>query len=298
MDKLQEIGCCGFQSLPGDIPATAGTSFKPQHAEEISDDPGQVEWFEIHPENYMVDGGPRLAQLQALRNEFSLSMHGVGLSLGAGEPPNDDHLKALQTLIERFEPGLVSEHLAWSTHEGIYLADLLPPALTKPVLAGVIDAIDKTQETLGRQILIENPSWYLPRPDSWLTEVQFINEMAQCSGCALLIDVNNVYVSAHNLGFDAGAYIDALTGATIAEIHLAGHSVDFMDGESILIDTHGAHVADPVWDLYARLIRRVGPKPTLIEWDTNLPDWSVLREEARKANEKMSQSRLVTRRAS
>lgn len=282
----------------GDIAAVAGTSFKPQHAQDIDQEPGQVAWFEVHPENYMVAGGPRLAQLEALRNRFPVSLHGVGLSLGSGERPNEAHLGALRELVDRFEPGLVSEHLAWSSHEGIYLADLLPPALTETVLSGVVDAIDRTQEKLGRQILIENPSWYLPRPDVWLSELQFLSEMTQRSGCGLLVDVNNIFVSAHNLNFDAEIYVDAIPGAAVGEIHLAGYSIDRNNGESVLIDSHGAPVDEAVWALYARLINRIGPKPTLIEWDTDLPDWQVLRGEAEKANEKMGQSINLTRRAS
>ena len=280
------------------IPERAGTSFKPDHAAAIAEDAGSVSWFEVHPENYMVRGGPRLAQLEALRAEFPLSFHGVGLSLGAGELPDKKHLAALKALIERFEPGLVSEHLAWSSHEGLYFADLLPSALTPAVLNGVIDAIDKTQEFLGRNILIENPSSYVPRPDSWLPEVEFMSELAERSGCRLLMDINNIHVSAHNLNFDACGYVDAIPGALVGEIHLAGHSIDTNDGDPILIDTHGARVADEVWSLYLRLIERIGPRPTLVEWDTNLPEWSVLRAEAEQANVYIQQSLIESRQAS
>lgn len=284
-------------SNPG-VPAIAGTSFKPEHAEGIDNDPGGVGWFEVHPENYMVAGGPRLAQLEALRAEYPLSLHGVGLSLGAGELPDEQHLAALRALIERFEPGLVSEHLAWSSHDGLYLADLLPSALTTGVLNTVADAIDKTQQTIGRQILIENPSSYLPRPDTWLPETQFLSELAQRSGCALLVDVNNIYISAVNLGFDARDYVDAIPAGNVGEIHLAGHDIDVNDGDPILIDTHGARVADDVWQLYRRLVRRIGPRPTLIEWDTDLPEWSVLREEAECANRCLRQAHRLERKAS
>ena len=269
------------------IPPRVGTSFKSEHAPGIGEDVGPVSWFEVHPENYMVAGGPRLAQLEALRTDFPLSLHGVGLSLGAGEPPDADHLARLRTLIDRFEPGLVSEHLAWTNHDGLYFADLLPSALTGATLAGLVDAIDATQEALGRSILIENPSSYLPRPDSWLPEIQFLTELAERSGCGLLMDVNNVFVSAHNLGFDAAEYIDAVPGAAVGEIHLAGHSLDINDGDPILIDTHGAAVAEPVWNLYERLVNRIGPRPTLVEWDTDLPSWSTLRAEAGLASERL-----------
>ncbi len=280
------------------IPALAGTSFKPQHASGIDHDPGAVAWFEVHPENYMVAGGPRLAQLEAMRAQFPLSLHGVGMSLGAGELPDQQHLQALRQLVDRFQPGLVSEHLAWSSHDDLYLADLLPSALTRSVLDGVVNAIDQTQQTLGRQILIENPSSYLPRPDSWLSEIQFLDEVTQRSGCGLLMDVNNVFVSAHNLGLDASEYIDAIPADAVGEIHLAGHSLDDNDGDPILIDSHGARVSDQVWTLYQRLIGRIGPRPTLVEWDTDLPDWSVLREEAHHANQHIHAVSQAQRKAS
>lgn len=266
------------------VPASAGVGFKPQHVQAIAAEPGEVAWFEVHAENYMVAGGPRLAQLETLRAGYPLSLHGVGLSLGAGEPPDPDHLRALRTLVDRFEPGLVSEHLAWSTHDGLYLADLLPAAFTAATLNGLVAAIDATQEALGRQILIENPASYLPRPDGWLPEVEFIAEAARRSGCGLLVDVNNVHVSAHNLRFDAGAYVDALPAHAIAEIHLAGHALDPDEDDPVLIDNHGATVADPVWALYERLVARTGARPTLVEWDTDVPEWPVLREQARLAN--------------
>ncbi len=284
--------------IPADIPAVAGTSFKPEHAADIERDPGEVAWFEVHPENYMVAGGPRLAQLEALRADFPISLHGVGMSLGTGELPDAQHLQALRELVNRFQPGLVSEHLAWSSHDGLYLADLLPSALTRSMLDGVVNAIDKTQQTLGRQILIENPSSYIPRPDSWLPEIQFLNELAQRSGCGLLVDVNNVFVSAHNLKFNANDYIDAVPGEAVGEIHLAGHSVDNNDGDPILIDSHGATVSDEVWALYQRLISRIGPRPTLVEWDNDLPAWSELRAEAQRANQHIDQVIQVQREAS
>ncbi|MEM7561464.1 MAG: DUF692 domain-containing protein [Pseudomonadota bacterium] len=282
----------------GEIPNVAGTSFKPEHIDGIVEDSGSVGWFEVHPENYMVAGGPRLAQLEALRNQYSISLHGVGLSLGAGERPNRDHLQRLKELVLRYQPGLVSEHLAWVSHDGLYFADLLPTALTKEVLDGVVDAIDETQQFLGRSILIENPSSYLPRPDSWLSEIQFLDEVSQRSGCGLLMDVNNVYISATNIGFDAGAYIDAVPAAVVGEIHLAGHSVDTNPDDPILIDTHGARVADPVWQLYDRLVQRIGARPTLIEWDTDLPEWSELRHEAELANQRLRSLPVELRRVS
>lgn len=289
-----------FQSpgLPAEIPPSAGTSFKPQHAVDIEQSAGEVAWFEVHPENYMVEGGPRLAQLEALRAEYPLSLHGVSMSLGAGELPDDHHLERLRKLVDHFQPGRVSEHLAWSSHDGLYLADLLPAALTTEVLEGVINAIDKTQTTLGREILIENPSSYLPRPDSWLSELQFLVEVAKRSGCGLLMDVNNVFVSAHNLGFDAADYIDAIPHDLVGEIHLAGHSIDRNDSDPILIDSHCSPVSDEVWALYQRLINRIGPQPTLIEWDTDIPQWAELRDQAHKANDYLRQAQPLEKRAS
>ena len=282
----------------GEIPTAAGTSFKPEHASGIAESPGVVAWFEVHPENYMVAGGPRLAQLEALRRDYPLSLHGVGLSLGGGEQPDPAHLARLRALVERFEPGLVSEHIAWSAHDGLYFADLLPSALTRAVLDGIVDAIDATQEALGRRILVENPSSYLPRPQNWLPEVECLAEIAARSGCGLLLDVNNVFVSAHNLGFDAADYIDAVPGRAVGEIHLAGHSLDPNDGDPILIDSHGAAVAAEVWVLYERLLRRIGPRPTLVEWDTDLPEWASLRDEAELVAARLERAATGLREAS
>ena len=268
----------------GAIPARAGVSFKPEHAEAIGRDGDPVSWFEVHPENYMVAGGPRLAMLEGLRERFPLSMHGVGLSLGGGEPLDKEHLAALRAFADRFEPGLVSEHIAWSGHDGLYLADLLPTPLDEQALQALVDAIDETQTALGRRILIENPTSYFALPDSSMSEVDFITQAAHRSGCGLLIDVNNIYISARNLQSDAGAYVDALPGELIGEIHLGGHEADQNEGESLLIDTHSRPVADPVWTLYERLIARIGARPTLIEWDNDIPDWATLRSEARLAD--------------
>ncbi len=293
-----QMRCDSLRPLSAGIRDVAGTSFKAQHAEAIAMSPGPVEWFEVHPENYMVEGGPRLAQLEALRRDFGLSLHGVGLSLGSGQGPNDEHLGRLRRLIDRFQPGLVSEHLAWSSYDGLYLADLLPPALTESLLEAVVNALDRTQTALGRQILIENPSWYLPRPNDWLAELEFLREMARRSGCGLLIDVNNIYVSAFNLKFNAAEYVDAIPGDLVGEIHLAGFSVDDNEGDPLLIDSHGAPVDDAVWSLYERLLCHIGPRPSLIEWDNDLPEWTVLRQEAMKANDKMGRIQALARRAS
>jgi uncharacterized protein (UPF0276 family) len=268
----------------GAIPARAGVGFKAEHAVDIFENADPVAWFEVHPENYMVSGGPRLHMLTQLRERFPLSMHGVGLSLGGGAPLDKNHLRSLRALVDRFEPGLVSEHIAWSGHDGKYLADLLPTPLTSASLAHLVDAIDQMQSAVGRRILIENPTSYLALPQNSMPETDFILQAARQSGCGLLIDVNNIFISAHNLGFDANSYIDVLPGDLIGEIHLAGHEQDADTSDNVLIDTHSRPVASPVWALYQRLIDRIGAKPTLIEWDNDIPDWQMLAREAEQAN--------------
>ena len=270
------------------IPVRAGVGFKANHGTEILETKPDLGWFEIHPENYMVAGGPRHALLTKIREHYPLSIHGVALSLAGAEPPDTDHLTALKRLIDRYEPGLVSEHLAWSAHGGHYFADLLPIPLSEEALDQVCENVERTQDALGRQILIENPSTYLPLDGNEIPEPEFLTAVAKRTGCGLLLDVNNIYVSTQNLGGDASAYVDAIDGGLIGEVHLAGHAVDEAGPERLLIDDHGSLVCDPVWELYTRLIRRVGAKPTLVEWDTNIPDWSVLFGEAQKAERLMA----------
>ena len=284
------------------VAPSSGVSFKAQHFNAIIDGGhGEATWFEVHPENYMVAGGLRLEQLEKLRANFPLSMHGVGLSLGGGgEPLNPSHLGAFKSLIERFEPILVSEHIAWSSHQGLYLADLLPIPLTPSALTGLVEAIDYTQEFLHRRILIENPSNYLSFPEDVIPELEFITDAAKRSGCGLLIDINNIYVSAHNLGFDPVDYIDGILGDLVGEVHLAGHSLDTTNSrDALLIDTHGSEVSQPVWALYERLIQRIGEKPTLVEWDNDIPSWEILSKQARFAasilkNEKKARARSAS----
>ncbi|MBS8273112.1 DUF692 domain-containing protein [Thalassospira tepidiphila] len=266
------------------LPDQAGVGFKAEHAQDVFDAAPAVDWFEVHPENYMVAGGPRLAMLEELCARFPVSMHGVGLSLGGGEPLNKNHLADLKRLVDRFNPAMVSEHIAWSAHEGLYMADLLPTPMTKASLAQLVDAINTVQDFIGRRILIENPTSYVPLPQNSIPELEFISEAAEQSGCGLLIDVNNVYISAHNLGFDANAFIDAVPGDLVGEIHLAGHEQDANPEDDVLIDTHSRPVADPVWDLFDRLIARIGRRPTLIEWDNDVPGWDVLAREAALAD--------------
>lgn len=278
----------GLAVFPSQMPARAGVGFKGEHAETVCGDRPDVGWFEVHPENYMVDGGPRLAVLEELRANYPLSLHGVGLSLGGAERLDPDHLRALRRLTDRFEPGLVSEHIAWSAHGGVWFADLLPPSLSRAGLDRLCDNIDEMQEALGRPILIENPANYLVLPDRDMDEVSFIAEAASRTGCGLLLDVNNVYVSAENIGVDADAYIDAVPADPIGEIHLAGFTVDEAADEHLLIDSHGASVDAAVWRLYDRLIGRIGPRPTLVEWDKDIPDWHVLYAEAVEAEARLA----------
>ena len=270
------------------LSACAGVGFKAEHAGEILGGKASVGWFEIHPENYMVAGGPRLAMLADVCAQYPVSMHGVGLSLGGGDPLDARHLADLKRLVDRFNPAMVSEHIAWSSHEGLYMADLLPTPMTKTSLDQLVAAIDTVQSHIARRILIENPTSYLPLPQNSISELDFIIEAARRSGCGLLIDVNNIYISAHNLGFDAEAFVDGIPADLVGEIHLAGHERDANDQDSILIDTHSRPVADPVWALFDRLIARIGPKPTLIEWDNDVPSWPVLQHEAALADTRLN----------
>ncbi|WP_304186312.1 DUF692 domain-containing protein [Phenylobacterium aquaticum] len=263
---------------------TAGLGLKPQHYAEALACGADGLWFEVHPENYMAEGGPRLAWLDAIRADHPLSLHGVGLSLAADEAPDEAHLSALRRLVDRYQPFVVSEHLAWSTRRGAYAPDLLPFPRTRPALARVADNIGRMQDALGRTVLIENPSLYMPLKGHDLSETEFLAELVRATGCGLLVDVNNVAVSAHNLGYSATAYLDALPAAAIGEIHLAGHARDERLGEALLIDTHGAPVAEPVWALFERLVDRIGPRPTLIERDDNIPAFAELLAERDRAH--------------
>lgn len=268
-----------------ELPETAGVGFKAEHAQDVFGGESSVGWFEVHPENYMVAGGPRLAMLEELCGRYPVSMHGVGLSLGGGEKLSERHLADLKRLVDRFNPAMVSEHIAWSSHEGLYMADLLPTPMTETSLDQLVGAIDRLQDYIGRRILIENPTSYLALPQNSIPELEFITEAARRSGCGLLIDVNNVYISAHNLGFDANRFMDAVPGDLVGEIHLAGHEHDANPADNVLIDTHSRPVADPVWALFDRLIARIGPRPTLIEWDNDVPSWDVLAREAARADQ-------------
>ncbi len=272
---------------------SAGLGLKPQHYADAKASSAAGLWFEIHPENYMIDGGPRLAWLEAIRAEKPLSLHGVGMSLAADEAPDPNHLRALKRLVDRFEPFVVSEHLAWSMRRGTYVPDLLPFPRTQVASARIAENIDRMQSALGRQVLIENPSLYMPLKGHEFDETAFLIELTRKTGCGLLVDVNNVHVSARNLGFDPGVYLDAVPGAAVGEIHLAGHAQDETWGPDLLIDTHGAPVAEPVWSLYRRLIDRIGPRPTLIERDDNIPSFSELMVERNRAHDLLTRTVLA-----
>ena len=259
----------------------AGVGFKAEHFAEALAAPAADLWFEVHAENYMVDGGPRLAMLEAVRSERPLSLHGVGMSLAGAAAPDRDHLAALKRLVDRFEPELVSEHLAWSRLDGRCFPDLLPVPRTNEVLARLAENIDRVQDTLGRSILIENPTHYLSLSDHQWSETSFLSELARRSGCRLLIDVNNVAVGAHNLGYDPAAWLEAIPAKLVGEIHLAGHSAD-AEG-TLLIDSHDQPVSDRVWALYEVFVERIGARPTLIERDGNVPPFAELLAECRRA---------------
>lgn len=274
---------------PAHAPARAGIGLRSAHVDEIVARRPAVGWLEVHAENYM-SGSPALAQLEALRRDYPISLHGVGLSLGSAEGLDRRHLARLSALCERLAPVCVSEHLSWSVVGGVYLNHLLPLPYTDETLIVAASHVAQVQEALGRRLLVENPSSYLRFRHSPIPEVQFLAELSARTGCGILCDVNNIYVSAWNLRFDAAAYIDALPIAAVEEIHLAGHSRNDADGEVILIDDHGARVADPVWRLYEHALRRFGPRPTLIEWDTDLPNLSELIGEADAADGRLART--------
>lgn len=259
----------------------AGLGFKPEHFDEALACPAADLWFEVHAENYMVAGGPRLAMLEALRRERPLSLHGVGMSLAGAADPDPDHLAALKRLVDRFQPAVVSEHLAWSRLDGRCFPDLLPVPRTDEVLTRLAANIGRVQDALGRPILIENPSHYLNLRGHQWSETSFLAELARRTGCGLLIDVNNVVVGANNIGFDPDEWLDSIPARLVGEIHLAGHSLD-PEG-TLLIDSHDQPVSEDVWQLYEAFVRRIGARPTLIERDGNLPPFAALAAERDRA---------------
>jgi uncharacterized protein (UPF0276 family) len=267
------------------LPGLPGVGYKPQHFAAIMENPAPVGWLEIHAENYMGDGGRPLAQMRALSERFPISVHGVGLSIGGEGPLDPDHLARLKHLCDWLNPASFSEHLAWSTHDSHFLNDLLPLPYTAGTLTRVADHIDHVQNALGRQMLLENPSSYLAFEDSEMTETDFLREIVRATGCGLLLDVNNVFVSATNLGYSPQGYIDDYPLSAVGEIHLGGHDEDADEhGAPLLIDSHGREVVDPVWALLDHTLTQSGPRPLLIEWDTDVPEWDVLAAEAKRAD--------------
>ncbi|MEZ0470245.1 DUF692 domain-containing protein [Luteimonas salinilitoris] len=266
------------------LPVRAGIGFKPRHFGALRADVAPPGFIEVHAENYMGAGGAPHAQLAALRERLPLSLHGVGLSIGGEDPPDQAHLDRLATLIARYRPAAFSEHLAWSTHHGRFFNDLLPLRYDTRTLARVCAHIDQVQDRLGVRMLLENPATYLEFGSSTYDEPDFLTAIVGRTGCGLLLDVNNVYVSCRNHGHDPLAYLAALPLHAVREIHLAGHAEERdVDGDLLLIDNHGSPVADAVWALYARTLVMTGPIATLIEWDNQIPDYATLREEARRA---------------
>ena len=276
------------------LPCAPGVGFKPQHFAALQADAGPVAWLEVHAENYMGAGGRPRAQLSALAERFAISVHGVGLSIGGESALDAEHLARLKALCGWLKPASFSDHLAWSSHEGVYLNDLLPLPYTAATLARVCDHIDQVQEVLCRRMLLENPSTYLAFAETSYAEEEFLAEIARRTGCGLLLDVNNVFVSAVNQGLSAQAYLTRFALEHVGEIHLGGHSAELNDrGDPLLIDAHGTPVADPVWALYAQAVAQGGPRPTLIEWDNNVPEWPVLRAEAARAAAVLAHAVLV-----
>ena len=267
--------------MPGSatLPTAAGVGLRAPHVREILATRPAMPWFEVHSENYFADGGPALAALHRIRADYPLSLHGVGMSLGSTDPLDRDHIGKLKRLIARVEPAQVSEHLCWSSVDGRSFNDLLPLPYSDEALDHVCARIARVQDLLGREIAVENVSAYAAFPDATMTEAEFVARVARRTGCKLLLDVNNVHVNAVNHGFDADDYIAAIPASAVAEYHLAG----FDARGAHLIDTHGAPVGAEVWALFARTVERLGARPTLIEWDTDIPAFAVLEGEARTA---------------
>ena len=264
------------------VPIGAGVGLRSPHVGEVLATRPALPWLEVHPENYL-GGGPAVRALLAIRQDYPLSVHAVGLSVGSADGVDRHHLGRIKSLVDRLEPALVSEHLAWSQVAGAYLNHLLPLPYTEESLAVVCRNVDEVQTVLGRRVLIENPSGYLRFSSSTIPEAEFLAAMARRTGCGLLCDLNNIYVTAENLGLDPAAYLAALPREAVGELHLAGHSANDADGRTILIDDHGSPVNPPVWQLYDQALDRFGALPTLVEWDTDIPPLEILLGEARRA---------------
>lgn len=272
-------------NAPKLLPHRAGLGLKPEHYRDIIDTAPDIGFFEVHAENYMGDGGPPHHYLEAIRERYPLSLHGVGLSIGGSEPLDRAHLDRLRKLNERYKPESFSEHLAWSTHESAYLNDLLPLPYTPETLQNVVTHVDEVQQVLGRRMLLENPSTYVLFAESSIDEIEFLSAIAERSGCGLLLDVNNVMVSSVNHRLDPFAYIDRFPLGLVGEIHLAGYDETEDDaGERLLIDAHGSRVSPDVFALFQHTLAKAGPRPVLVEWDNNVPDFATLADEAARVD--------------
>ena len=273
------------------IPARAGIGLRSAHHEDVIARRPPVAWLEVHTENYFHDGGPHLAALERVREHYPLSLHGVGLGLGSVQPLDRVHLARVRRAVERFEPALVSEHACWGHAGGEHFNDLLPLPYTEEAAEHLASRVRQVQDVLGRQILVENLSSYFAYCASSLTEWDFLAAVVERSGCGLMLDVNNIYVNSRNLGLDAERFIDGIPGDAVQEIHLAGHRRNRVGERDLLIDDHGSEVCAEVWALYERALARLGPVPTLIEWDTDLPSLDVLVSEAGKADARLGRIR-------
>lgn len=279
-----------FPAYP--VPATAGVGLRVPHVDDIVETRPALGWVEIHAENYMAAGGPRLRALETIRRDWPLSIHGVGLSPGSAGGVDPDHLARLAALVRRFEPGLVSEHVAWCVNDGVYLNDLLPVPYTLEALNVMCANVERIQDALGRAILMENPSSYLAFAATEMAEHDFLAELVRRTGCGLLVDVNNLYVGRNNVGLDIDAWLAGVPADAVGEIHVAGHCVEPQDGGGVLlIDDHGAEVADPVWTLLDQALDRFGAQPVLVEWDTRIPPLPTLLNEAAEADRRLAAAR-------
>ncbi|TRW99596.1 DUF692 domain-containing protein [Paracoccus sp. M683] len=272
------------------LPSVPGLGFKAEHFTAIRDTRPDLGFFEVHAENYMGDGGAPHAMLTALRADYALSIHGVGLSIGGPDPLDGAHLDRLRALCDRYQPDSFSEHLAWSSHGNEYLNDLLPLPYTPETLGLICQHVDQVQHHLGRRMLLENPSTYVTFQQSTIPETEFLAEIARRTGCGLLLDVNNVFVSCTNHRSDPQAYLDAFPLSAVAEIHLGGHDQEMLPDGPLLIDAHGSEVAGPVWALFGQVIARRGALPTLIEWDNDIPEFAVLMAEVDRTRGIMERS--------
>ncbi len=277
-----QVRSAGLNSRPTHTPMLPGIGLRAQHMEEVLIRRPDVAWFEVHAENYMHDPAA-LTSLTRVRDRYPLSLHGVAMSLGSAGPLDRNHLARLKNLVDRLDPFLVSEHMAWSANDGAHLNDLLPLPCTEEALDVMTAHVNEVQQTLGRTILVENPSGYLRFTHSTMGEAAFLAKLVRRTGCGLLCDVNNIYVSAHNIQTDPIEYLDLLPAAAVREIHLGGHSVNAVGDRNVLIDDHASRVQGAVWELYRQALIRFHSPPTLIEWDANLPEFDTLLAEAAKA---------------